>query len=283
MIEKQSNLVKMRLAAVVILYNPDGNLLSNIHSYINDVEFLIVFDNSEKNDAKILLEKETKIRYYWDGANQGIAKRLNQAIEICVQEKIDFLLTMDQDSSFKKGDFSTYLNKINNCNVENAGMYGVIHHPKFFKPSNLEYAINKLLITSGSVLSLNVTEKVGKFNESLFIDMVDTEYCLRLFQQNFKTILFENLILQHEIGEAVKTFTPRLKREERKIHSSKRIYYIVRNFLFLRKHYADQSNHLDYTPILNEIKNGILYGNEKLRFIIEIWRGYADFKNKKMT
>lgn len=37
----------MKLAGVVILYHPDENIVENINSYITDIDFLYIVDNSD--------------------------------------------------------------------------------------------------------------------------------------------------------------------------------------------------------------------------------------------
>ena len=44
----------VRIAALVILYNPDKNILDNINSYINQVEKVFVVDNSEFSNKGLL-------------------------------------------------------------------------------------------------------------------------------------------------------------------------------------------------------------------------------------
>jgi len=43
--------MRSKIAAVVVLYNPDKNILKNIDSYINSVDKVYVIDNSEDKDT----------------------------------------------------------------------------------------------------------------------------------------------------------------------------------------------------------------------------------------
>ena len=82
----------MRIAGTVILYNPSNNILKNIESYSDSLEFLLIFDNSSNDDARKYFQNNNKFQYIWQGENKGIAERLNTAIEICENKKIDFLI-----------------------------------------------------------------------------------------------------------------------------------------------------------------------------------------------
>ena len=272
----------MRLAAVAILYNPDETFFSNIQTYWDELESLIIFDNSPQKISKNAVLENKKISYFWNGENEGIARRLNQAIEICKKEKIEYLLTMDQDSSFNKDELFKYKRLIEETKIEDVGMYGVLHHHSQSSNDLKKYWLNQLLITSGSIIPVNKTDTIGPFDETLFIDGVDTEYCLRIFELGMKTILFNDIMLCHQIGSSVRKLTPSMKIAERKIHSALRMYYITRNFFYLRKKYPEQRKYLNFKPFFNELKNGILYGDEKLDFIYFFFKGYRDFTKNKM-
>ena len=229
-----------------------------------------------------IIGHHNKIRYNWDGENEGIAKRLNESIEICIKENYDFLLTMDQDSFFEKNDLKRYKELIKCTSLDKVGMYGVIHDKNLLSNNSNIYNLNKILITSGSILPIVNFKILGCFNEELFIDGVDIEFCLRIFKNGYNTVQFNTILLSHELGTTLIKLTPSLKIEKRKIHSPFRIYYITRNFFYLRKIYKNQIYYLNMFSFLNEIKNGILYGNEKIKFILYSAKGYIDFKNNKM-
>ena len=48
---------KIKLAGVVVLYNPDDNYIDNINSYINDIDLLYIIDNSEKRIKFQIIKK----------------------------------------------------------------------------------------------------------------------------------------------------------------------------------------------------------------------------------
>ena len=72
--------------------------------------------------------------------------------------------------------------------------------------------------------------------EKLFIDYVDFEYCLRLRLNGFKIIQLNNITLYQELGNMV---TKRILFWKVGIsnHSPQRIYYRVRNRLFVSSKY----------------------------------------------
>lgn len=264
----------MRIAGTVILYNPPNNILKNIETYIDDIAFLLIFDNSNNDDARKYFQNNDKFHYVWEGVNKGISKRLNQAIEICEDKNIDFLLTMDQDSSFHNGDFIKYKSSLTTFDPSDIGMFGILHNEKN-KPAS-KVSENQILITSGSVLNIKNTKIIGKFDENLFIDHVDTDYCIRIFNEKLKTIRFNEIILEHNEGEIAYTRTLLLKKESRMIHSPLRIYYKTRNHLYLAKKHQSFLKYVGYNILLNIIKNNLLYNSDKISTIYYTIKGFID-------
>jgi len=230
----------IRFAGVVILFNPSLKFIDNIKSYINQVETLFVLDNSELPTPEFVNEiKEFKnVHYKWNGGNVGIANALNIGVKLAIEQKYDFLLMMDQDSILSENVIKESIKYISNHSSQNVGIlypyhiYGNYHRQKEVAP------FKELLTadTSGSVLNLKAFNKVGPFMEKLFIDYVDFEYCLRLRLNGFKIIQLNNITLYQELGNMV---TKRILFWKVGIsnHSPQRIYYRVRNRLFVSLKY----------------------------------------------
>ena len=128
----------MNIAGVVILYHPDMELLSaNIQTYVSGLKQLYVYDNSENKTPGIeeaLTKINPSIQYKFYNTNEGIAKRLNQAMDHAALNQYDYLLTMDQDSSFKVGDFEKYKTLIQSSTYNNVAQFGVNCQPDFTQP-----------------------------------------------------------------------------------------------------------------------------------------------------
>ena len=92
------------------------------------------------------------------------------------------------------------------------------------------------VITSGSLLSLAATETIGPFREDWFIDLIDTEYCLRARSKGFKVLLTMTPLMEHTVGEPqfCRILGRRLTTPN---HSASRHYYAARNHLLLLRQY----------------------------------------------
>jgi rhamnosyltransferase len=277
-----------KIAGTVILYYPDDSILSNIASYAGYVEKLFIVDNSENNNPA-LIEKLSapNITYIHDGINQGIALRLNQVARMAIAEGFHHLLTMDQDSYFEATDISNYLTCIAAFpDAAITSMYGIEFTTKPVANDTCTCMEAEQLITSGSVLNLRLFEPTGGFDENLFIDEVDLEYCYRSIARGYKIVQFKNIFLHHNLGQVsyFKTFGL-FKRSPRTMYSPLRIYYRVRNFLYverLYRHKFGENCKSRKATLLNALKNNMIYGKQKMRLIKYILKAYSDFKKGKM-
>ena len=274
----------MRIAGAVILYHPDADVLQNIHSYLPFLSRLYVIDNSENGLSNVAsqLANTNNVQIICNGKNEGIAKRLNEAADMAIAEQFEWLLTMDQDSKFEEADIEKYLLQLNNfSNKKSVAVFGV-EYENCLPVKDIVAQEVDVLITSGSIINLPVYAEIGGFDEPLFIDEVDTEYCFRAALKGYKIIKFSNVCLQHQLGVvhyhiSLKTF----KKSPRVLHSPRRLYYMVRNRLYVSKKYARQfpeTEKILRRALLVRIKNNLLYGDKKAISFYNVCRALADYK-----
>lgn len=272
--------MQMKLAGIVILYDPPENIFCNIATYIDDVDILYIFDNSIVYNNCIPEKYTEKAIYIHTGVNEGIAKCLNQALDFTKKAGIEYLLAMDQDSSFNEGDMNQYLKLLTQENhSENISMFGIRYYP-LRKNEKKETVYNQLIITSGSIINVTTAIKMGGFDENLFIDGVDTEFCLKSFKIGFKTACYNQICLKHLLGDEKKVKTPLFQNKYRKFHNPIRLYYIVRNHLYCREKYPEFKSYLKNKIIMNEVKNGLLYAGNTLKYIYAITLAFNHNKKK---
>ncbi|GAO43709.1 glycosyltransferase [Flavihumibacter petaseus] len=278
----------MKIAAVVILYNPDESFVKNITSYASVMQEVLVIDNSEKPDREISrkLAALTGITVMQDSNNHGIAHRLNQAADWAISKGFDWLLTMDQDSYFSPDNISRYLQCLTTiASPQSTAMVGVNYLSQEKGQPCMADTVEQL-ITSGSMVNLATFPKTDRFDEALFIDEVDLDFCYNAISHGFTILQFQNIHLEHELGKnhqfrSLKTF----KTTTRNLHAPVRLYYMVRNFLYVNRKYpgqftADKSRRKQ--ALLNRIKNNLLYGKNRLAVATALFTGYSDFRRGQM-
>lgn len=236
----------MNLVACVILYNPKNEVFDNILTYIDYVESLIVVDNSLiKNNFlinKLIDNFPNKLNYIDNKDNLGIATALNIACNEAKKLAFEWILTMDQDSSFI--NFEYYVECLNSVrSYKDVALLSANTTRNALRklPQNLtlEYEEKSVVITSSSIINLKHFNEFLKFEDKLFIDMVDYDFCAKIKEKKLKILYFKDILVEHALGEIYlrKNLVTR-KQKEKIEHNYQRVYYITRNSLYLAKKYG---------------------------------------------
>jgi rhamnosyltransferase len=275
-----------KVFGVVILYNPSDDIKQNILCYLHKVEKLFIFDNSERVVDRKLEELGDKVIVIADGVNRGISARLNAAARAAITEGGKWLLTMDQDSFFSETVLEQYWDCINKFDYKDEiSMFGVEYEKANDHPG-CEWEVTTQLITSGSMVNLLLYPAIGGFDEQLFIDEVDAEYCFKSNQKGYRTVKLKNIFLNHSLGvvsthRSLKSF----KKTPRTLHSPLRVYYMIRNYLYISHAYQqEQPESFSYRKkaLMNRIKNNLLYGKDRMLLVKYLWLACWHFKTGKM-
>ncbi|RFM30462.1 glycosyltransferase family protein [Deminuibacter soli] len=285
----------MNLAAVVILYHFGEDELANIQSYCDLVDKLYIFDNTEA--VSPLAEKLMalpKVHFVHDFQNAGIAVRLNQGAEMAIRDGFTLLLTMDQDSYFEATTWRYYLQGIESyASKEQVAMFGTTYNDRDHAVVSTETpepvdVRDEGLITSGAILNLALFKQIGGFDENLFIDSVDYDYCLRAHIQGLKLVRFQNIFLHHAIGNEVRRASIKslfLVKKQKFLHSPLRCYYMYRNLLYMEKKFgkiAPASMVTLREGVMTYLKNFLLYGRRSRAMFRYLIAARRDFRENHM-
>ncbi len=222
-----------KIAAVVILFNPDFSIIDNIASYCPYVDIIYLWKNSVIDENLVyILESKFSSKLYWCGNqnNQGIGYALNRVLEECKKNGHIWLLTMDQDSRFIRKGVVRLREKIRDVTMDSS--VALISANQNIN-NKLEHKKNdavEWVMMSGNFIRVSISIDIGGFNEKLFIDGVDIEFCLKLKFNNYKIIVCADAILKHNLGET-QDVTFLLFKTRTTNHNATRLYYIFRNYL----------------------------------------------------
>ncbi len=233
-----------KIAGCVILYNPEDAIYDNIVTYGDFVEKLIVVDNSTNKNSTLINKLQARfnsnIIYIDNGDNLGIATALNIGCDKAMEFGFDWILTMDQDSSFE--NFEHYLKCLDSIKDRDDIALLAAHTDEKKNNSELlglEYEERFIVITSANILNLKYFEKIGRFEDKLFIDLVDYDYCIRANIQKLKILLFKDVYVKHALGEVfLRTNIFTRKKKYKTEHSAQRAYYIARNYMYMASKYG---------------------------------------------
>ena len=272
--KKEENIVDV---AVVTLFNPEDNFVDNLRTYLPYVKELLIVDNSKKPFDLISLTKDfSSIHVLSHSQNLGIAKALNLAITYAQNKGYKYLLTMDQDSYFPLGEFKMFILSFDEVNHTNLAIFSPLHNKNFLEEKRGYNSEEDYVMTSGNIININSAIKTGLFDEKLFIDEVDHDFCLRLREQGFSILQNHNCYIHHTLGTRYKNIN---------LYSSQRLYYMIRNYLHIRKKHKE--NWKDFFRkrdryLLKFFMKQVIYAKNKKESIRMIFQGIQDYRNNLM-
>jgi rhamnosyltransferase len=278
-----------KIAAVVVLYSPEDDVYENILSYVEQVDLVFLVDNSDEPSSD-LIEKFSTIRKVISIVNEcnlGIAAALNIGARKALAHGCDLLLTMDQDSSASPG----MVKALRDCFISQEDELLAIVSPFHLisivdppDPSLPPYEAIETVWTSGNLLRLSTFQKVGPFDEPLFIDFVDHEYCLRLKRNGYRVVQSNAAVLHHNIGTNLRKIDFATLSLVVSNHSPLRRYYITRNRFWVTKKYREfrRFSWIDKRRFWAELVTILLFEKYKLEKLKMIIRGYLDYRIGKM-
>lgn len=230
----------MKLSAIIVTYFPEiDDLVKNVASCINDVDKIIIWENtpslSLKGADELIIFNE-KLVFLGTGENVGIASALNYGVNWSIENGYTHILTLDQDSYFKDSALTGYKTLVEQQLDPKIGVFGINpvsgdHH--LYEPVSTIKEVADT-ITSGSIFPLHVFKECGLFMDDLFIDAVDYEFCYRINKlKGYKTVVFTDILLMHKVGYVTKSKWG-FKTDN---YSAFRTYFIVRNHITMWKNY----------------------------------------------
>lgn len=114
------------------------------------------------------------------------------------------------------------------------------------------------VISSGSLMPVSVLDDIGPMDENLFIDHVDTEWCLRAQSKGYRLFGVPGARMVHTLGDSRKRIWF-LRRRNVPHHSPFRYYYILRNSILLqRRKYIPLK--WRFAELLRSVRVVIFYG-----------------------
>lgn len=246
----------MSVVATVVLFNPNLALLKRLYkSLYNQVDSIVFSDNSEdrsiKKDVKNWINQliSSDIIYLDLHKNHGIAYAQNKGIEVAKASGAKFVLLLDQDSALPDNMVSdlmtVYISLITvGHKVATVGpafldektneLAKVIRHRKLRVHKSIpnqsnNFEVADYVISSGSLIPIEVLDEVGDMDEQLFIDWVDIEWGMRAKRYGYVSYIAPRVIMRHSIGDEYVKFG----HKNINLHTDFRNYFIVRNSIYL--------------------------------------------------
>nr|WP_314843635.1 glycosyltransferase [uncultured Microbacterium sp.] len=246
--------------AVVTVFRPElvPPILEQVAPQVDGV--IVVDDGSgpEYNPTLESMRRSGSVIVQLDH-NSGIAAALNTGIDQARKAGARAVVTFDQDSAISHSFVSELLDARVRAETNARDIGPVV--PEFFagvsqagSPAGPSTILAAHAIQSGMLIPMTILDKVGQMDESLFIDLVDTDFELRCADAGLPCIIAPGLRLKHSLGAryrvrgALGTVLPVLT-----LSTPFRYYYRARNRIvigrrhrghrsrLLRENFADQT------------------------------------------
>ena len=238
------------ILGVIVTYHPDNELYKRVEKIRHQVDKLLIIDNKSPSNCVLMIKKisiDLDVDIILNESNLGIAEALNQGLRYAESfgERYSWVLTLDQDTSCYPSLVHQLIMAYEDCPFRNEiGIIGTnyqekttgrILHKKMQAEEHWEEVQN--LPTSGCILSLKAFSRVGDFRSDLFIDQVDTEYCMRLRSNGYRVLISIKIGMIHPLGYYRASKLHRLIRGSSMItnYPPVRHYYWTRNGVTLMK------------------------------------------------
>lgn len=279
MIFTEVNKMDNGVIASIVLYQPDiQRLQENILAIQNQVEKVVLVINGPGCE-NIVLEYDSQSRFViiQNSENKGIAYALNQAMQYAYEQNYKWVLTLDQDTITPPKLVETLL-KHQYCDKIGAIAPDFVD-PNYYRESGEKQGVQFVLycITSACLTNVNVWKEIGGFDDDLFIDLVDYDYCANMIHNGYAIVQDYDVKIKHEIGNGRKVYFGKHSIFVLN-HAAFRKYYMARNALYYSKKWPRLSkaaiNKREYFAILFI---GILFvEKDKLRKLIAVFKGIFD-------
>jgi rhamnosyltransferase len=253
-----------RVCAVLVTYNPDPSMLEAvIQAAVEQVDELLILDNGSDPGAQAeVLAAAQKwgasapdtalVTARTLGQNRGLAVAFNEAIDFARSRGHEFLLLLDHDSVLAPGAVPTLVREY--FRLAPQGFVGAVEafneEPSVMPTDDfLEGYLRRrshstaagvteefLTTNSGFLLPLAIVDKVGRFDESFFVDAVDFEFGLRLRSSGWAVYRIPSARILHRRGEPTEARVGPLRWRFRQV-APQRHYYVGREALRLSGRY----------------------------------------------
>lgn len=291
----------IKTMAGIVLYNAEiERLFMEIESVLPQVDLICLCDNGSTNIDMIekKIGENEKIVIIKNENNLGIGTASNQICLYAEKKGFDWVLMLDHDTVCPADLVATYKKYIDD---ESLGMLcpnvvdKELARNQYNSIGDGEIEYIQRCIQSATFVKITAWKKCGGFNEWMFIDFVDFDFCKRMEINGFRIARCKTVTVDHQLGKRVKTknadFFMNLYHKTGKSifkyltykneFSEARIYYCARNniaYIKLFAGYIDKKK--EWMIFFSRIFKKLIRSKNRLMVIRETVKGaYAGVKS----
>lgn len=269
-----------KVVGVLVAYNTDGEVIvRTARRLAPQMLRLLVMDNSDLDHEQVSKSLAAagieNVEHISCGGNVGIASAQNQGIARAVQLGAEYVLFLDDDSSFPEHGVNGLVHRLKEegkLYPETAGVGPeIVDHRtgqalvavwegSRVRPGKVSQATEvAYLVSSGALIDVEAFEKFGLFKGDYFIDHVDKEWGLRVGLNGGRLVVTSDVTMVHQLGD---TPTRTRSGSVRYTHgSATRDYYLTRNaVLLMRDLNLPAAKYVDLVRLLGESSLRKIFG-----------------------
>lgn len=227
--------------ALVTLYNPSEKEFNNCRILSQQVDTVILCDNSQESHETVF-QNEKNIIYITKNENLGLGAAFNVALKNDTYgwKDDDLIIFFDQDSQIGEGYIQALQDEYRKIEtlIPNLGCLG----PVFYNTSNGRterprqkknitdetYEVSNT-ITFSLMMRYGNLKRIDFWNEKVFLDLADWDLCWRMQKAGMVCCMTEKVVLHHSVGNGEKKVGPIKLR----VGQPFREYYQTRDALYL--------------------------------------------------
>lgn len=241
-----------RVASVTVTFNPDlGRLRRQIDALLAQVDQTFIVDNGSDATTRASIAGWEGVRVVALEENRGVASGFNIGIRESRAWGADFVLLLDHDSIPSSDMVTRLVAGYRSAAATSLLPIAAVGPSIVDARDDREYPFIRLgwlrnvhlrctqgeglvpcdfLISSGALLAVDHVPAIGEFDDSLFIDSVDFEWCCRARSLGFALVGVCAARLDHWLGDERRQVVGDTALV---VHSPQRLYYMTRNRLLL--------------------------------------------------
>lgn len=225
---------------VMSTYMPDLDVTIRARDHLSQLDQLIIVDDGSTDAGALEAITDERITVVRLEKNSGIAHALNVGTKRALESGAEWVLYLDQDTLLTPNFVERCLSLFNIANQTTRVGIVVSDYvnespslPPRYSPEG--FGLVDEGIQSGMMISKSCINEIGQLDERLFIDCVDTEYCLRAIDFGWRIAVAPKTKIVHSLGTQMQfaPFGEKRFKDGKPIffqyHPPFREYYIVRN------------------------------------------------------
>lgn len=243
-------ITELNTLALVVLYNPDAGAITRLERVLAQVSRLLVVDNTPLVDRNRTVWQWgascESVVFLENAENIGLGAAYNLGFAEACRRRVSWVLVLDQDTELTNDYLSTVSERLDSVSYKDSkgrtvgviGVNFVNSAVSLTQVGEVEAVLSvSAVISSGSLVSLAAWNASPRFDEGLFIDYVDIDFCMKIKSMGYGVVLIGDVLMKHSLGNPGENSLFGFHTRFTSNYPAFRHYYMSRNFLVIaRRH-----------------------------------------------